>query len=63
MDSASQFISKADIIEFGQRGIDTMLHMGLYDGQGNIIHVPGDVASPANGTLNSLQAIVGLVDA
>ena len=63
MDSASQFISKADIIEFGQRGIDTMLHMGLYDGQGNIIHVTGDVASPSSVTLNSVQAVVGLVNA
>ena len=63
MDGASQFLSKADIIEFGQRGVDTMIHMGIYDGQGNIIHVTGDVASPANGTLNSIQAIVGLVNA
>ena len=39
MDSAGRFILKSDRIYFSDKKGERILHWGIYDGQGNIIHV------------------------
>ena len=63
MDSAGQFLVKGDLIRFGEVGTDPLLHWGVYDGQGNVIHVNGDAKMPGWWVSNTIQATTGFVNA